>query len=52
MRFSRHRQDAEHALYLKEHGYGDIQSIHGVRHLLYMLPQRSMLPKSFMAPPG
>ena len=41
----RHRQDDEYALYLKEHGYGDIQSIHGVRHLLYMLPQRSMLPE-------
>lgn len=41
----RHQQDDEYALYLKEQGYGDIQSIHGVRHLLYMLPQRSLLPE-------
>lgn len=39
----RHLQDDEYAQYLKDNGYGDIQSIHGVRHLLYMLPQRSLV---------
>ncbi|MBC5687734.1 sulfatase-like hydrolase/transferase [Mediterraneibacter sp. NSJ-55] len=39
----RHLQDDEYAQYLKENGFGDIQSIHGVRHLLYMLPQQSLV---------
>lgn len=39
----RYLQDDEYARYLKENGYEDIQSIHGVRHLLYMLPQRSLI---------
>lgn len=39
-----YREDDEYAMYLKDQGYGDIQSIHGVRQLLYMLPQRSLLP--------
>lgn len=36
-------QDDEYTQYLKENGFGQIQSIHGVRHLLYMLPQRSLV---------
>lgn len=39
----RHLQDDEYTKYLKENGYGNLQSIHGVRHLLYMLPQRSLV---------
>lgn len=39
----RYLQDDEYTLYLKENGYEQIQSIHGVRHLLYMLPQRSLI---------
>jgi arylsulfatase A-like enzyme len=32
-------------MYLKSVGLGHIQHIHGVRHLLYMLPQRSLIPE-------
>lgn len=39
----RNLEDDEYAKYLKEHGFGKVQSIHGVRHLLYMLPQRSLI---------
>jgi arylsulfatase A-like enzyme len=39
------REDDEYAMYLKEVGLGHIQHIHGVRHLLYMLPQRSLIPE-------
>lgn len=39
----RHLEDDEYAMFLKEHGYGDVQSLHGVRHLLYMLPQQSLM---------
>ncbi|MGP8313834.1 sulfatase [Enterocloster aldenensis] len=41
----RYREDDEYAMYLKEQGYGNIQSIHGVRHMMYMLPQRSLIPE-------
>ncbi|NLC97369.1 MAG: sulfatase-like hydrolase/transferase [Erysipelotrichaceae bacterium] len=41
----RYREDDSYAMFLKEKGYGNIQSIHGVRHLLYMQPQRSILPE-------
>lgn len=36
-------EDDDYAMYLRENGYENIQSIHGVRHLLYMLPQRSLV---------
>lgn len=39
----RNLEDDEYAMYLKAHGYDDLQSLHGVRHLLYMLPQRSLV---------
>jgi arylsulfatase len=39
------REQDEYALYLKEVGQGHIQNIHGVRNLLYMLPQRSLIPE-------
>ena len=40
----RHLEDDEYAMYLRANGYDDIQSIHGVRHVLYMMPQQSLLP--------
>ena len=39
-----HREDDDYLMHLKENGYGNVQNIHGVRNLLYMLPQRSLLP--------
>ncbi|NCF64557.1 MAG: sulfatase-like hydrolase/transferase [Chloroflexi bacterium] len=39
------REQDEYALYLKEVGLGHIQNIHGIRNLLYMLPQRSLIPE-------
>jgi len=41
----RYREDDEYAMYLKANGWGHIQNIHGVRNLLYMLPQRSLIPE-------
>ncbi|GHV95087.1 arylsulfatase [Spirochaetia bacterium] len=41
----RYREDDDYAVYLREQKLGNIQSIHGVRHLLYMLPQRSLVPE-------
>ncbi len=40
-----YRENDEYAMYLKSVGLGHIQHIHGVRHLLYMLPQRSLVPE-------
>ncbi len=39
------REQDEYLMYLKEHGYGTIHNIHGVRNLLYMLPQRALMPE-------
>lgn len=39
----RYREDDDYALYLKENGYDYLQSLHGVRHLLYMQPQQSLV---------
>lgn len=39
------REEDEYAMYLKEVGLGHIQNIHGIRNLLYMLPQRSLIPE-------
>jgi arylsulfatase A-like enzyme len=39
------REQDEYAMYLKEVGLGHIQNIHGIRNLLYMLPQRSLIPE-------
>jgi arylsulfatase A-like enzyme len=38
-------EDDEYTMFLREKGYGSIQSVHGVRHHLYMQPQQSMLPQ-------
>ena len=40
-----YREQDDYATYLKEVGLGHIQNIHGVRNLLYMLPQRSIVPE-------
>jgi len=39
-----HLEDDDYALYLHNQGYEHLRSFHGVRHLLYMLPQQSFLP--------
>jgi arylsulfatase len=39
------REEDEYATYLKVVGLGNIQNIHGIRNLLYMLPQRSLIPE-------
>lgn len=41
----RWREQDEYAMYLKSVGLGHIQNIHGVRNLLYMVPQRSLIPE-------
>lgn len=41
----RFREDDEYAMYLKNVGLGHILNIHGVRNLLYMAPQRSLIPE-------
>lgn len=41
----RYREDDEYAMYLKDVGWGHIRNIHGVRNLLYMAPQRSLVPE-------
>ena len=41
----RFREDDEYAMYLKAVGLGGIHNIHGVRNLLYMVPQRSLIPE-------
>ncbi len=45
----RWREDDAYAMFLKKNGLGNIQSMHGVRHLLYMQPQRSLVPEEFHA---
>jgi arylsulfatase len=40
------REEDEYAMYLKRVGLGHIQNIHGVRNLLYMIPQRSLTPEA------
>lgn len=41
----RYRDDDEYAQYLEQQDLGNIQSLHGVRHLLYMYPQQSLIPE-------
>lgn len=43
----RYLEDDNYAMYLRNNGFQEIQSIHGVRHLLYMMPQRSLLPSEY-----
>lgn len=39
----RFREDDDYAIYLKNNGYEHLQSLHGVRHMLYMQPQQSLV---------
>lgn len=39
------REEDEYAMYLESVGLGHISNIHGVRNLLYMMPQRSLIPE-------
>lgn len=39
------RYDDDYMCYLKDQGYGNVQNIHGVRNLLFFLPQQSLLPQ-------
>lgn len=39
------REEDEYCMFLKDKGYGDLNAIHGVRHCLYMQPQRSLVPE-------
>jgi arylsulfatase len=39
------REDDEYATYLKNVGLGNIIHLHGVRNLLYFLPQQSIIPE-------
>ncbi len=39
------REQDEYLQYLKAEGYGNVMNIHGVRNLLFMVPQRSLLPE-------
>jgi arylsulfatase A-like enzyme len=41
----KYREEDEYAMYLKEVGLGNVQNIHGVRNLLYSVPQRSLIPE-------
>ena len=38
------REQDDYLIYLKEQGLGHIKNIHGVRNLLYMVPQQSQIP--------
>jgi arylsulfatase A-like enzyme len=39
------RQDDEYLMYLNANGYGNKREVHGVRNLLYHLPQVSVIPE-------
>jgi arylsulfatase len=39
------REEDQYLMYLKKNGYGHVLNIHGVRNLLYMVPQRSQIPE-------
>jgi arylsulfatase A-like enzyme len=39
------REQDDYAVYLKRVGLGNIRNIHGVRNLLYMMLQRSLIPE-------
>lgn len=39
------RDEDEYLMYLKENGYGHIREVHGIRNILYHLPQVSLIPE-------
>lgn len=43
------REDDDYLLYLKEHGWGHLRQAHGVRNILYHMPQVSPLPEAHHA---
>ena len=42
-----HIQDDDHLLYLREHGFGDVDEPNGKRSEMYYVPQRSVLPEKY-----
>lgn len=40
------REEDEYLTYLKANGYGHVREVHGVRNLLYHLPQVSVIPEA------
>ena len=40
-----HRGDDEFLLHLQANGHGHVRAVHGIRHLLYQMPQTSCLPQ-------
>ncbi len=43
-----YREDDDYLKFLQENGFGHVQNIHGVRNLLYMSPQQSVLPEHLL----
>ena len=41
-------EDDEYLMYLRQQGYGNVQNIHGVRNMLYMVPQTSLIPEEHL----
>ena len=41
----RYLEDDDYAMFLRDNGWGQVQSVHGVRHLLYFRPQQSFVPE-------
>jgi arylsulfatase A-like enzyme len=41
-------EDDDYLQYLQAHGYGTVQNIHGVRNLLYMVPQTALIPEEHL----
>jgi arylsulfatase A-like enzyme len=39
------REEDDYLMYLEQVGLGHVQNIHGVRNLLYMVPQRAIVPE-------
>lgn len=39
----KYKEDDDYAMYLKEHGDGSVQNIHGVRPVLYHTPQKALV---------
>ncbi len=39
------RDEDEYLMYLQQHGYGHIREVHGIRNILYHLPQVSLIPE-------
>jgi arylsulfatase len=41
----RYARDDQYLQYLRAHGYGRLRNLHGIRNLLYLQPQRSLVPE-------